>query len=67
MVVSLSTTEVICFDEIVVAAASNYKVLHLASVISVSITGKGCRYISIFQKKQEGDAYISKEQFLLSV
>ena len=40
MVVSLSTTEGICFDEIVVAAASNHKV----SVISVSITGKGCRY-----------------------
>jgi hypothetical protein len=44
VVVSLSTTEGICFDEIIVAAASNHKVLHLVSVISVSITGKGCRY-----------------------
>ena len=46
--------------EIVVTAASNYKVLHLASVMSVSVTGK-CASVSQFMVKLQGLRAINDE------
>lgn len=40
--------KVYTFMKLLWAAASNHKVLHLVSVISVSITGRGCRYFCGF-------------------